>query len=487
MVQRIRSFLFKNEKESQTIAKNTIWLFIGQAVSRLLRMAIVVYAARVLGAEGWGVFSYAISFAALLTVIVDFGINAVITRESSRDRSVQQKYFATALVTKVAMIACISVLIIAAAPYVMRNPQAMTMLPFIILVFMFDSLRDFGASLSRAWEKMEIESAIQVLTNALIVIGGFAALFIARTPFSLAAGYGIGMGIGMIAAFYPAREYFKNFVSNVSFPLVRKIIATGWPLGLLGVMGGILLNTDTVMIEWFRTIEEVGYYGAVQRVIWLIYIIPGLLATAFFPSMARLVGQKEQMRKILESGLSILTMVAIPLTVGGILLAWEIVYVLYGAQYLAAVPTFRILCLTFLPSFIAAMFGNTLFALNKERKILSYVLFGISGNFILNLLLIPRWGMEGAAISTLLNQCAITAYLVVVLKKAFEFRIFRQVEKIAGAAAVMAAAVFALRMLGAQVYVMLIIGGIAYFYALYLFREEGLRLAWAKTREFFKK
>lgn len=478
----IKSFLFHNGSESQTIAKNAFWLFVGQLLSRLLRMVIVVYAARVLGVEGWGIFSYIISFAALLTVLIDFGINAVITREASRDLGVQKRYFVTALGVKIILIAIVAFIIAVAAPYIMRDARAAFMLPFIICIFAFDSLRDFGASLSRAWEKMEIESVVQIFTNALIVIAGFAALFFVRTPFSLAMGYAVGMGIGMVVAFYPAREYFKDFLKNFSFLLVRKIILTGWPLGLLGVMGGLLLNMDTIMLEWFRSIEEVGYYGAVQRIIWLVYIVPGLIATAFFPSMARMIDRRDDMRKMLESGLSILSMIAIPLTVGGMLVAWEIVYVLYGASYLAAVDSFRILCLTFLPAFLSVMFGNALFALNKEKKILAYVVFGVVGNFFFNLILIPIFGIEGAALSTLLNQTLITIYLTFVLKKEFHFKVFHQVGKIVVASVVMAVVTILFRVFAVHVYLMLVVGGVAYFYTLYLLKEPGLRLLWERVR-----
>ncbi|MCL5004783.1 MAG: hypothetical protein M1170_02470, partial [Patescibacteria group bacterium] len=61
MLQKIKSFLFENKTTRQTIAKNTFWLFFGEISSRVLRAAIVIYAARVLGADGWGVFSYAIT------------------------------------------------------------------------------------------------------------------------------------------------------------------------------------------------------------------------------------------------------------------------------------------------------------------------------------------------------------------------------------------------------------------------------------------
>lgn len=79
-----KNFFLKNQTLRQTVFKNTFWLFIGQISGRVLRAAIVIYAARVLGAPEWGVFSYAISIAALLTIFTDLGINAMLVKASAR-------------------------------------------------------------------------------------------------------------------------------------------------------------------------------------------------------------------------------------------------------------------------------------------------------------------------------------------------------------------------------------------------------------------
>jgi O-antigen/teichoic acid export membrane protein len=78
MLHAIKQFLLHNTSTHQTILKNTTWLFSGQIIGRLLRATIVIYAARVLGANNWGAFSYALGIAAFLTVFTDIGVNAYI-------------------------------------------------------------------------------------------------------------------------------------------------------------------------------------------------------------------------------------------------------------------------------------------------------------------------------------------------------------------------------------------------------------------------
>src|SRR3989338_6661756 len=105
MFKKIRTLLFENQGLKQKIAKNTFWLFFGQIFGRLIRAAIVIYAARILGPASWGAFSYAMSFAAFMSVFSDIGISAIVTKESSRNPELTDRYFSTALGIKLLILA----------------------------------------------------------------------------------------------------------------------------------------------------------------------------------------------------------------------------------------------------------------------------------------------------------------------------------------------------------------------------------------------
>jgi O-antigen/teichoic acid export membrane protein len=486
MIGRIKSLLLENQTTKQTVAKNTFWLFFGNILSKLIKAAILIYAVRVLSVEGWGVFSYALSIAGLFTIFIDFGINAVITRESVHNLEDQQKYFSTALGIKLVMAAVIGVVILVLSPFFISQSAVVALLPIVVLIVIFDSLRDFGAALARAWEKMEIEAVVQIATNLIIVIAGFVALSLVPQAKSLAIGYAIGTGLGMLVAFYPFRRYFKGLLASFSPNLIKKILYSSWPFGMLGVMGAIMLNTDTVMVGWFRSITEVGYYGAAQRVIQLVYLIPGLIATALFPSMAKLIENKERFKNVLERGLSLLTLFAVPATVGGVLLGRDIIGITFGSQYIPATGSFRLMCLTFLPIFLSAIFGNAVFALNKEKKLIAYVILGVIGNFLFDLILIPLWGIDGAALSTVINQTIITLYLIYVLRKEFHFSVLKQLDKIVLATIIMGIGVVIFRYIGLHVYLLTAIGLSLYLVSLYLLREQALNEVIGGFKRFLK-
>ncbi len=404
MWKNILRFFLKNQTTSQTILKNSFWLFWGNIISRFVKSLIIIYAARVLGVAGWGAFSYTLSLAALFTIFIDFGINGLITRESSGINSHRRdSYFVTALVIKSIFLLLVVLGVFFVAPYFVHEARILTLLPLMALIVGFDSLRDFGAALSRGFEKMEVEAFIQIATNIFIVIAGFIALKISVTEESLAWGYALGTGVGMILAFIPFTSYFKNFRAKFSLPLVWSILSRSWSLGIMSLLGSLLINTDMIMIGWYRSLEDVGIYSAANRIVQLVYILPAPIATAFFPQLVRAFEDPKRFSFILQKSFLVLTLLSVPFTVGGVLLSGQIMQFLYGAKYDAGIISFVLLNLTYIPIFFGITMSNALFAARKERTLLSTALFSFIGNFIFNLFLIPRFGITGSAASTLIN------------------------------------------------------------------------------------
>lgn len=471
MILRLKSFFLENRTPRQTVAKNTFWVFFGQITSRLIRVGLIVYAARLLGATNYGAFSYALSLAALFTIFADFGINALITRESSKDIRVQNAYFSTGLVIKVVMIIFIAVFVVAFSPLLFKQKIVAELMPLVILIVGFDSLRDFGASLSRAWEKMEIEAFIQIITNVFIVAAGFFALYLSPTAKALSWGYAVGTGIGMISAFYPFRHYLKN-IGSFSRKLIRPIIVSSWPLGVLALSGIIMLNTDNIMIGWIKGITDVGYYSAAQRIAQLIFLVPAMIMTAFFPSLAKFSNQKEKISALVEKSSILLLIIAIPLTVGGVMLAYQILNLLFGSEYLSGANSFKIMGLMYVPVFLSTVFGNALFAINREKVLLKYAFLSIVGNFLLNLLLIPVWGIVGSALSSLAVQTIITFFVFLELKKSLRFNIISRIKKILISALIMGIGIYVALIFGINIYLTLIIAILLYLSSLIAFKEN---------------
>lgn len=389
----------------KALLKNTSWLFIGEIVGRLIRFWIVVYAARVMGASEYGVFSYALTIAAFATILADIGISALLTRETSKDPESSGKYFNALFATKLILIAIVGVSIYLILPILSGVSGLNPLIPLILAMFAFDSLREFGFGVLRGMEKMEKEAVTKILMNLLITGFGFWALYVEQTAYSLSLGYVLGAGIGCLLTFLLLKDFFLRIKEGLDISLVWPLIKMAWPIGILQLLGAIMVNTDMLMLGWWRSPEELGYYGAAQKIILLLYVAPSLVASAAFPLFSRLALQaKEQFREVFEKTVCASQLLAFPLAVGGIILAKDLMILLFGQEYASGSVTLALLLSTLIIVFPSTLFSNALFAYNKQKLFTKFVLLGVGLNFAFNYLLIPRFGIEGAAAATIISQ-----------------------------------------------------------------------------------
>jgi O-antigen/teichoic acid export membrane protein len=475
MLNRLKELLLHNGTTRETIFKNTFWMVFGEIFGRALRFFIVVYSARILGAAEYGVFSYALTIAAFVTIFSDIGISATITREASKDEALRQKYFGAALALKGILIGLNVLLVIFGVPLFASVPEALPLLPLVVLIFTFDSLREFGFGLNRALEQMQREAFIKIVMNALIAGLGFWALAIAPTAHSLAVSYALGSGIGCLLTAWLLRSYLTVLKTGIDWSLLWPLFKMAWPVGMLGLLGAIMINTDMLMLGWWVSPEELGYYAAAQKIILLLYVIPGLFASAAFPAFARFAQTEVQrFSSLFEDGCAVLTQLSLPLVCGGILLAPQLLTFLFGSEFLPAVASYSLLLLTLLVVFPSALFANALFAFDRQKKFLWYLVIGTVSNAALNWLLIPRFGIAGAAVATIISQLITNYFVWRELRRIIAFRIIERSWRSVIATLLLALSIFALLGTGLHVLALVGIGAAVYFITLVLLRDPML-------------
>lgn len=460
---KLRSFLFENRETGQTVTKNTFWLSFGEITGRVLRLFVVAYAFRVLGAAGWGALSYLTSLAAVLTVFSDIGLSSVLIREVTKNPAMKGKYFSTAFFFKFILTALSFLIIVFIAPLVTKIPVSPALVYLVGGLAIFDSLRRFGAALFRAAERMELEALVNIITQTVIVIVGFTALLIIASPESLAAAYTIGAGVGLIVTIYLLRNEVRQLFSNFDAGLLRPIISAAWPLSIAAIFGVLIVNIDTVIVGWFRSAAEVGFYAAAQKPIAFLYLLPALVTGAFFPVLARLANKdNEQFRRVLERGLGLVFLIAIPVTAGIILTAGDIVHLFYGSEGAPAAAPLRILALTLLAVFPVGMIINAVFAYNRQSELVPLWSAGLIMNTALGLLLVPQWGIIGAAWAVLLTQFTINSLIWRKMKKINSFSVSKEIRSILFAAFIMSIVIILARQAGIPFLLIVPLAALAY-------------------------
>lgn len=408
MLSKLRSFLFYNSGIRQTIVKNIFWLGMTEVGSRLIRAVLIIYAARILGATEYGIFAYVLGFAAFFTLFADLGLNPLLTREISRtaDLRYRMRYFSTSFVLKLIFLSFTVLIIVFLAPRFTNIAAAAPLIPLMAFVVFADGVRDFGVSYLRGIERMQTETFIVTLMNTAIMAVGMITLFIAPDAHSLLVAYIIGVGFSALLTIFILRSPFISLFSNFDFSLIRPILHSVWPIVFTGFFGLFVTNVDIIMLGWWYPPEEIGYYSASQRIVQILSTLPALITTGAFPLISRLIKEQntELLSRLTTKFMSIFFLISLPIAVGGFLLAAPIITFVYGASYIFAAVAFQILILNVLFSFPTGFLNNFVLGYDKQKRLILFVAMSAVLSFLLNLSLIPRYGMQGASLALLISQ-----------------------------------------------------------------------------------
>ncbi|MEK7635666.1 MAG: flippase [Patescibacteria group bacterium] len=474
MINRLKELLFQNKSTRQTIIKNTFWLSVSQVGSRLIRATIIIYAARVLGAAEYGIFSYALGLAGFFTIFADLGVSPLMTREIAGHPEKKAIYFINAFWIKNLLLATTAVLIIFVAPKFSNIKEAAALIPFIALLVIFDNFRDFVFHYFRGIEKMEREAFLTVIINVAIALTGFIILRFYQTAGALLFAYITSVAILSTVAFYFVKNIVKGIFKNFDKKIALQFFHDCWPFAFTGLFGIFMLNIDIVMLGWWRNAEEIGYYSASQRIVQIFYTMPAIIASAAFPAMTQFIkqGELDRARNLNEKLIVILYLIAIPLAIGGIILSSPLIKFVFEGTYLPAAASFKILIASLLIQFPGAVLGNLIMAHNQQKKLVSYVIVGSLSNVIFNVLLIPKYGISGAAIATLISQFIYFTPVWFKIKKLSNFHTLRYLKKIIASAIIMGFFSYILNYFGLNVIINIIISSGIYFGILYTLKED---------------
>lgn len=467
-------FLADNIKTK--ILKNFFWLFAGNVGSRFFKAAIVIYAARKLGADGYGVFSYAVGLAGFFVFIKNIGVDAVLTREVAKDSEKQHKYLSTAFWIEIVLLVATFLLIIFIAPIFNSVKGAAILLPFVALALIFDDLRDLFIAFFRGKEKMELEALVMAAANVSLAALGFIVLFFLPTPKSFAISTAAASLFGLIAAAFLIKPFISGILKNFTKNLVAPILKSALPIAVGGFASVFLFNVDIVMLGWWRSADEIGFYSAAQKIVGMLAIFSGFISVATFPSLSRFAHSDswQEIKKLSETSLKMIFIAALPLVVGGIVLRDSLIEFVFGASYLPAANVFAILLFSALAVHPLPIYSNILFAFDKQKKLINYAIIASMCNVVFNFILIPKYGIEGASAATLISFFVYIFLIQRSMKNIYNFN-FLGLSKAAISALLMGILAHILNIMGIHIAINIIISGAFYFFFLYLFKESLLK------------
>ena len=398
--------LLKNHQGFVKYFKNTSWLLSEKIFKAFTEVFVGIWIARYLGPEQFGLFSYAQSFAALFLVLSTLGLDGIVVRELVKDESKADKLIGTAFVLK--LIGAIAVFaILAVAVGFTSNDTYTNTLIFIIAsatIFQAFNVVDFYFQAKVLSKYVALTNTITLFISSIVKI----VLILNEAPLIAFAWVvlfdSIVLAIGLIYIYIKKNTTFS--IHNLSFNKLTAIdlLRDSWPLILAGIVTSIYMKIDQVMIKEMLSTEAVGQYAAAVKLSEAWYFIPVVVASSLFPAIVNAKKQNEELYySRLQRLYDLMTWAAITIAVAMTFLSGWVVDLLYGSQYDQAGGVLMIHTWAGIFVFLGVVSGK--WFLTENLQILAFwrVFSGMIMNILLNILLIPKYGIQGAAVATLLS------------------------------------------------------------------------------------
>lgn len=396
--------------EYKKIFKNIGWLAVAEAISNLLKVFLLIYVARILGPSDFGQFSFALAFGGFFSVIYDFGLSLLVVKEFSHSYEQNENissFFASKFLASIAAI----IFIIIGSFFITNQEQTRIIIAVVSLYLIFSSFSDFIYAFFRAKQKMKYESIFKIAQAILLTGMGFFVLLKMPSPLNLGYAYFVSAAIICFSALFFYNFYFKPLFV-IDHRVIKRILYDSIPLGASIIFISIYNSMDSVVMGYLGQIQQTGWYNAAYKII-AATIIPGtIIAQTFYPALSSAYKQSiDNFKKILDFELSIMVSFAVPLVAGGMMLAPYIIDFFYDPQFSPATNAFKILLLMAGMIFLFNPFTYALIAMGKQKSVFKSTLWGGITNLILNIILIPQYSLNGAAVATVISY-AIASFLL---------------------------------------------------------------------------
>lgn len=389
-----------------SLRRNFFLLASGQAVGRVFTFVTTLYLARHLGAEPFGVIAFGTAVLAYAALIVDFGFDALGPVEMARDGVARAALVSTVMTMRLALALVAGV---ALALFTSVAPLDATTAGVVLAFGLALPLM----ALDMRWallgtESMGAAAGADVLLQAVQMAG---VLLLVRTagdlwlfPLIFVVAQGVCVAAGWAA--WTARFGLPRL--GIHVPLARTLLPAAVPLAGSTAVGMLLHNFDLVLIGLWLGIASAGLYGAAYRVVWLPTVLVVAYTAALRPTVVRAwAAGAAEVQSVISASHRIMAAVGVGAAVAGVILARPLLEALYGAEYAPAARPFQVLLAALFLMLFSRPYRVLLVAARMQALDFRILVAAAAVNVVGNVLLLPRFGLWGAAVATLTSEAVL--------------------------------------------------------------------------------
>lgn len=387
--------------------KNTTWLIMGHIVQMGMQFIVGLLTTRFLGPTNYGTIHYVASYISFFTSFCELGMSSVMIKELVTNKEQEGQIMATCSLLRF-LASIISMFAVCATIYIVDSDDKTI---FYIAIIEAVKIPFAVSSVVNYWLQSRLESKYTT-----IITSGAHFCTAAYKIYLLAAGKSIywfaasttveGILLAILFWIVYLKKRNKFYAHHYSKEIAGRMLKAGSPFIMASLMIQICQQTDKIMLrQILGSTKEVGLYTAVTTICVLLGFVSTAILDSARPVIMELKKSSEQMYEIrIRQLFAVLIWFNVLYALGVTFFSRQIIYVLYGEQYLSANTCLKICVWYTVFSYLGGAKSLWLICEEKNNLVFVFSAFGALVNVVMNLILIPKMGLNGAAMATLLTQ-----------------------------------------------------------------------------------
>ena len=398
----------------QRVTKNTIAPITLNLINKIIDMAFAMLMLRILGPADAGQYYLAVVMVSWFDILVNFGLNTLVTREVSRDPSQANRYLSNTMVLRLGLWGMsLPVLGIFFLARQWTNPlELRTMLAILLFSvgLLPSNMSASFAAIFSAHERMEIPATVTTITTLLKVTLGTVALML-NTSFIGLAVVSIAVNlITLLILYLWVRATLLKPRLEIDWRFQRAMLNDAYPLMINLLLATLFFKVAVVLLEWLLDdARVVGWYSTAYKYIDAVGLVPAYFTMAIFPIMSRYATDaRDSLIRAYLMAIKMLWVIAIP---GALIIsayATPLITVLGGSQYLPHAANILRIMIWYMPiGFVNSVTQYVLIALDQQRFLTRAFAIGLTFCIVANIVLINQIGYIASAYLAIASELAL--------------------------------------------------------------------------------
>ncbi len=397
------------------IARSSVVVFIGLFLAKIFSYVYRLIIARNYGPEAYGLFSLGLVMVSWIGVIAIFGLNDGLLRYIAMLRGKNQQKRINYLFKKSFYLLLATgllggILLFVFAPFISNNifhePGLTAFLRILSLSLPLSVIMSVFQSVLRAYEKVNLQVFLStILTNLLQVGFIIFFVFLGIGAISIPLSYTIGVFVVFLASIIAVKRKVPEVFPKSNYKgsrLFHELLSYSWPLIFAEIIWKVFKWTDSFLIGFFRSATEVGFYNAAVPIALLLTFSSDLFMQMFVPLINKEYSKKNMgvVKQLSQQVGKWQFFTNLPVFILLFLFPEKFLEILFGNEYIVAAGSLQLLSIGVIFLSFSGVSTRLIAMAGKSKKLMFNILFMGAINLVLNILLIPRYGINGAAMST---------------------------------------------------------------------------------------